>query len=187
MKRKLKNLKRKSRNQTNQRGSEKMKHAYKPLLILMSSLCLCFISCGKSYQNIPIESLTSSLASYEGKNVTLSGVPTEPKEGGFSPPTPIYDGYWKLMVNGVACVEKVNFENEPRIRAARRLAAKAKQSGKPVTLSGVVKRGLVEMDSFEGVKTKTPFLKSKDQYYSYLYFYEWSPFAYKLNDRAMRQ
>lgn len=152
--------------------------------IFILTLLFCFLSCAKSYQRLPVEDLASNLRLYEGQNVMLSGLPTEPKEGGFYSPTPIYDGYWRIMLNGIVCVEKVNFENEPRIRAARILAAKAKQSGKAVTLSGVVKHGVVEIDSFEGIKTGTPFLKSKDQYYSYLYFYEWSPFAYKLNARA---
>jgi hypothetical protein len=156
-----------------------MKH----IIFILISL-FCFLSCGKSYQHIPVGDLASNLRLYEGQSVTLSGLPTEPKEGGFSPPSPIYDGYWRIMVNGITCVERVNFENEPRIRAARILAAKAKRSGKVVTLSGVVKHGIMEIDLFEGIKTDTPFLKSKDQYYSYLYFYEWSPFAYKLNARA---
>lgn len=158
-----------------------MKHIF---ILIILILLLGVFSCAKSYQRFPAEDLVSNLSLYEGKNVILSGIPTEPKEEGFSPPTPIYNGYWRIMISGILCVEEVNFENEPRIREARLLAAKAKQSGKAVTLSGVVKHGVVDIDSFEGIKTDTPFLKRQDQYYSYLYFYEWSPFAYKLNPRA---
>ena len=150
-------------------------------------ICLLAIGCGKTYQ--PVAGGTgqqSSAASYEGQRISISGVPEVPKRQDFLAPTPLYDGHWTIVVGDFHCIETVNFENEPRIRAILQIADTARQQGQPVKVSGVIKHGQLEMEYFEDIRTDTPWYKNGRPYYSYAKYYEWYPFAYTPNSRTLK-
>ena len=103
----------------------------------------------------------------------------------FVPPTPAHEGYWHVKVNGVNFIGYINFENAPRIRAIRKMAEDARKKNQKVTVAGKVRRGFVELESFNGIRTDTPWYKKSNPHYSYRHYYQWYPFAYEPNERAV--
>jgi hypothetical protein len=154
-------------------------------------LILCFLiigsyGCGRTYQSIAVENLKTEPQNYEGEQITISGVPASAQARDFLSPTPLRDGYWMLVIDGVRCAETVNFENEPRIRSMLQLAESAEKAGRSITVSGRMKAGVLELKHFEGVRTDTTWYKNKQPYYSYGEYYEWYPFAYSPNSRVSK-
>ncbi len=155
---------------------------------IMSFISLFFITslgCGRAYQSITADNLSAPLNRYDGQRVSISGIPAAPQHHDFLPPTPWRAGQWTLVVNGVRCIETLNFENEPRIRSMLQMAASARKKKQPVAVSGKMVGGQLEMESFEGIHTDTSWYKNKNPYYSYGDYYEWYPFAYSPNSRAL--
>ena len=65
------------------------------------------------------------------------------------------------------------------------MAASARKERRPITVSGKVSGGELEMELFEGIHTDTAWYKNRNPYYSYIEYYEWYPFAYSPNSRAL--
>lgn len=154
--------------------------------IVLTGLLLLIAGCGKTYQSVAIENLKMQPDSYNKKQITISGIPSPPQRGDFSSPTPLHDGYWTFVINGIRCAEMVNFENEPRIRSMVQMLADAVQAKRPIKVSGKLKGQILDIASFEGIRTSTPWYKNKNPYYSYSQYYEWSPFAYSPNVRTSK-
>ena len=148
--------------------------------------CVTWLGCGKTYQSISADDLAAQLNGHERQRISILGVPEAPHQGDFLPPMPYHEGQWRLVVNGVSCMETVNFENQPRIRSMLQMAASARKENRPIKVSGIVKKGQLEVEYFEGIRTDTAWHKDKNPYYSYAAYYEWSPFAYSPNARVFR-
>ncbi|MCE2396114.1 hypothetical protein J4G02_16265 [Candidatus Poribacteria bacterium] len=145
------------------------------LILFLCWGCIIWLGCGKTYQSISADSLGTQLSGHEGQ-----------RHGDFLQPMPYNEGQWRLVVNGVSCMETVNFENQPRIRSMLQMAASARKENRPIRISGVVKEGKLDIEYFEGMRTDTAWHKDKNPYYSYAAYYEWSPFAYSPNARVFR-
>lgn len=160
----------------------------KPIKIILFLCwgCVTWLGCGKTYQSISTDNLEAHLSGHEGQRISILGVPETPLHGDFLPPMPYNEGHWRIVVNGVSCVETVNFENQPRIRSMLKMAASARKENRPIKVSGVVKEGQLGIEYFEGIRTDTAWHKNKNPYYSYAAYYEWSPFAYSPNARVFR-
>ena len=156
------------------------------IILLLCWGCVAWLGCGKMYQSIPVDNLGTQLNSYEGQRISILGVPEVLHHGDFLQPMPYNEGQWRLVVNGVSCMETVNFENQPRIRSMLQMAASARKENRPIRISGVVKEGKLDIEYFEGMRTDTAWHKDKNPYYSYAAYYEWSPFAYSPNARVFR-
>ena len=142
--------------------------------------------CGRFYQSIIVDNLRTQLNSYEGQRVSIAGVPEALQRGDFLPPTPLHDGSWTLVINGVDCTAIINLENEPRIRSMLQMVASARKENRAITVSGIVKGSQLEMEFLEGIRTDTAWYKNKKPYYSYGEYYEWYPFAYSPNARVLK-
>ena len=152
-------------------------------------LFLTFIAslgCSRFYQSITDDNLRAQLDNYEGQEVSIADIPAAPHPRDFLPPTPLHDGHWTLVIKGVRCTETINFENEPRLRSMLRMVVSAREENRPITVSGVIKGGRLEMEFLEGIRTDTAWHKNKNPYYSYGEYYEWYPFAYSPNARVLK-
>ena len=155
------------------------------IVFFLSLSFLTLLGCGRAYQSITVDNLSAQLNRYEGERLSIAGIPDGPRHHDFLPPTPWREGHWTLVVNGVRCIETLNFENEPRIRSLLQMAASARKKKQSIAVSGKMVGGQLEMESFEGIHTDTSWYKNKNPYYSYGDYYEWYPFAYSPNSRAL--
>jgi hypothetical protein len=156
-------------------------------IILLS--CLVFVTlfgCAQAYQSVSVDNPSRQLTGYEGQRISIAGIPNAPQRRDFLPPTPLREGRWGLVVNGVRCTETINFENEPRIRSMLQIALSAQKENRPIRVSGRIKNGQLEMEYFDGMRTDTAWYKNKNPYYSYGEYYEWYPFAYSPNSRVLK-
>ncbi len=156
------------------------------VILLLCWGCITWLGCGKAYQSITTDNLGPRLNSYEGRRISILGIPEAPHHADFLPSMPYNEGRWRIVVNGVICMETVNFENQPRIRSMLQMAASARRDNRPVTVSGIVKGGQLDIEYFEGIRTDTAWHKNKNPYYSYAAYYEWYPFAYSPNARVSK-
>ncbi len=154
------------------------------IILILCWGCVTWLGCGKTYQSIAIDNLRVQLNRYEGQRISILGVPEAPHHGDFLPPMLDNEGEWRIVVNGINCTEKVNFENQPRIRSMLQMAAAARRENRPIEVSGIIKEGQLDIEYFEGVRTDTAWHKNKNPYYSYAAYYEWYPFAYSPNARV---
>jgi hypothetical protein len=145
------------------------------------------VGCGKVYEPVASDNLKQGrLENYEGRRISIVGVPGASERKDFLSPTPWREGEWAIVVNDVSCNETVNFENEPRIRTMLQIADAARKEKRPVKVSGVVKEGRLQMEYFEDIRTDTPWFKNKSPYYSYGEYYDWYPFAYSPNVKTLK-
>lgn len=161
----------------------------KPAILIRLFLCCFWVvtwGCGKTFQSITADNLRTQSSNYEGKLITISGIPSPSEHGDFLPATPLSKGYWMLVIDGVRCAGTVNFENEPRIRSMLQIATSAQKEHRPVTVKGKMRGGILEMKFFEGIRADTAWYKNKNPYYSYSEYYEWNPFAYSPNSRVLK-
>ena len=149
-------------------------------LIFLCLLLITFLGCARTYQSISADTLI------QGQRVSVSGIPQKPEFRDFVPPTPSHKGYWHVKVSGVNFIGYVNFENAPRIRAIRKMAENAREKNRKVAVAGKAKEGFVELESFNGIRTDTPWYKNSNPHYSYRYYYQWYPFAYEPNEMAIQ-
>ena len=156
------------------------------ILLLLCWGCITWLGCGKTYQSIAADNLEAKLSGHEGQRISILGVPEVPLHGDFLPPMPYNKGQWRIVVNGVSCMETVNFENQPRIRSMLKMATSARKENRPIKVSGIVKGGQLEIEYFEGIRTDTAWHKNRNPYYSYATYYQWSPFAYSPNARVLK-
>jgi len=127
-----------------------------------------------SYRAAEFSDINDRPDRFQNTRVEVSGVPQIPMSNDFVPPNYFHKGYWAVIVDGQVCVEQINFENEDRVVACRKLALKAARTGKKVTVKGKVSRGIVDVESFEDIKTDTPWYKDQRPHYEHpLYLYNW--------------
>ncbi len=145
------------------------------ILMMLSSLLLSpLLGCGVSYKAANPNNVVDRPDRFQGSRVEISDVPNIPRRNDFAPPSYFHKGYWTVVVDGQVCVEEINFENENRVVACRRLAKKAAKEGKVVTVKGKIKQGIVDIEYFEGIKTDTPWYKDQSPYYQHpTYLYKW--------------
>ena len=165
--------------------------------ILFSVMLIMLVGCGVSYRKATPENVTDRPDRFQNRRVEISGVPEPRRRQDFAPPSYFHKGYWSVVVDGQVCVEEINFENENRVIACRKLAEKAASEGKSVTVKGEINGGIVDIDNFEGISTNTPWYKDQQPYYhnpTYLYnwggyrpYYWWSNHYYGLSYKPLNQ
>ena len=144
------------------------------LVMLFSLLLVPLLGCGVSYKTAVPGDIVDRPDRFHGQRIEISDVPEFPLRNGFAPPNYFHKGFWTVIVDGQVCVEEINFENENRIVACRRLAKKAAKAGKEVTVKGKIKQGVVDIEYFEGIKTDTPWYRDQRPYYQHpTYLYNW--------------
>jgi len=142
--------------------------------MLSAVLLISVLGCGASYRIAIPNDVADRPDRFQNERIELSGVPKIPRRNDFAPPNYFHKGYWSVIVDGQLCVEEINFENENRVVACRRLARKAAREGKKVTAKGRMSRGVVDIEYFEGIKTDTPWYKDQRPYYQHpFYLYNW--------------
>ena len=149
-------------------------------MIFISLFLIALLGCARTYQSITTDTFI------QGQRVSVSGIPQKPASLDFVPPTPAHEGYWHVKVNGVNFVGYVNFENVPRIRAIRKMAANAREENRKVTAAGKAGEGFVELELFNGIRINTPWYKNSNPHYSYRHYYQWKPLAYEPNKMATK-
>ncbi|MFC1713644.1 hypothetical protein ACFL6S_08250 [Candidatus Poribacteria bacterium] len=143
------------------------------LMILFSLLLASLPGCGVSYKTAAPNDVIDRPDRFQGRRIEISDVP-QISRNDFAPPNYFHKGYWTVAVDGQVCVEEINFENENRVVACRRLALKAARAGKEVTVKGKMKQGIVDIEYFEGIKTDTPWYRDQRPYYEHpTYLYNW--------------
>jgi len=152
-------------------------------LLLVGVLIISLFGCLKTYKPVGAEKFQAKL--YDGQRISVSGIPQETGRQDYVQPTPLHGGIWRVKISGVVFAQKVNYENEPRIRAMRLTAERARKNKKEVKVEGKVKNGVVDLESFQGIKTDTCWYKTRNPHYSYGYYYNWYPFAYEPNARIL--
>ena len=147
------------------------------LVMLSAVLLIPLLGCGASYRATIPNDIADRPDRFQSERVELSGVPEVPKRSDFAPPNYFHKGYWSVIVDGQICVEEINFENENRIVACRKLARKAAREGKKIAVRGQIKRGIIDIEYFEGIKTDTPWYKDQSPYYQHpFYLYNWGTY-----------
>lgn len=152
-------------------------------LLLIGVLIISLFGCIRTYKPVSAEKFQTKL--HEGQRISVSGIPQEAGRQDYVQPTPLHNGIWRVKINGVFFTQKVNYENEPRVRAMNLMAERARKSKKEVKVEGKVKNGVVDLESFQGIKTDTSWYKTRNPHYSYGYYYNWYPFAYEPNARVL--
>jgi len=151
--------------------------------VLIGVLIISLFGCIGTYKSVSVEDFQAKR--YEGQRISVSGIPQEAGRQDYVQPTPLHDGIWRVKINGVVFRQKVNYENEPRIRAMRLMTERARKNKRKVKVEGKVKNGVVDLASFQGIKTDTSWYKNRKPHYSYGYYYNWYPFAYEPNARVL--
>jgi len=142
--------------------------------ILFVLLLIPLLGCGASYKTAASNDAFNRPDRFQDRRVEISDVPQTPQRNDFAPPSFFHKGYWKVIIDGQVCLEEINFENENRVIACRRLAEKAAKAGKKVTVKGKINRGIVDIEYFEDIKTDTPWYKDQRPYYQHPnYLYNW--------------
>ena len=138
------------------------------ILMMLSSLLLSpLLGCGTSYKTAAPNDVIDRPDRFQGSRIEISDVPQIPRRNDFAPPNYFHKGYWTVIVDGQVCVEEINFENENRVVACRRLARKAAKERREVTVKGKMKHGIVDIEYFEGIKTDTPWYKDQRPHYEH--------------------
>lgn len=141
---------------------------------LLTIMLILLLGCGVSYRATIPEDITNRPDRFQNRRVEISGVPELPRKSDFAPPSYFHKGYWSVIVDGQVCVEEINFENENRVIACRRLAKKAASEGRKITIKGEINDGFVDMELFEGISTNTPWYKDqRPDYHHPTYLYNW--------------
>ena len=144
------------------------------LVVFSAVLLISLLGCGASYRATISHDVMDRPDRFQHKRVELSGVPEIPKRNDFAPPNYFHRGYWSVVVDGQLCVEEITFENENRVVACRRLAEKAAKEGRKVSVKGKIRQGIVNIESFEDIKTDTPWYRDQKPYYAHpFYLYKW--------------
>ena len=145
--------------------------------VLSAVLLISLSGCGASYRAAISDEMIDRPDRFQDKRVELSGVPEIPRRHDFAPPNFFHKGYWSVIVDGQVCVEKINFENENRVVACRRLAKKAAKEGRKVEVKGKIVQGIVDIEYFEDIKTDTPWYKDHRPSCDHpFYLYKWGDF-----------
>jgi hypothetical protein len=137
-------------------------------------ILISLLGCVVSYRTAVPNDVINRPDRFQCKRIEVSGVPEIPRRNDFAPPNYFHKGYWSVIVDGQLCIEEINFENENRVVACRKLAEKAAERGKKVKVKGKINRGIVDIEYFEGIKTNTPWYKDQRPYYQHpAYLYNW--------------
>ena len=143
-------------------------------VILFAVLLISLLGCGASYRAAISNDVVDRPDRFQSKRIEISGVPEIPRRNDFAPPNYFHKGYWSVIVDGQLCVEEINFENENRVVACRKLARKAARKGEKVTVKGKINQGVVDIECFEDIKTDTSWYKDQRPYFQHpFYLYSW--------------
>jgi hypothetical protein len=146
-------------------------------VMLSVVLLISLLGCVASYRTAIPNDVVDRPDRFQDKRIEVSGVPEIPQRNDFAPPNYFHKGYWSVIVDGQLCVEEINFENEDRVVACRKLARKAAKEGRKVTVKGKINRGVVDIEYFESIKTDTPWYKDQRPYYQHpFYLYNWGEY-----------
>ncbi len=124
-------------------------------IISSAILLVSLLGCSASYRAAIPNDVADRPDQFQHRRIEISGVPEIPQRNDFAPPNYFHKGYWSVVVDGQLCIEEINFENENRVVACRKLAKKAAKDGRKVTVKGKIELGIVNIEHFEGIKTDT--------------------------------
>ena len=150
----------------------------KRVVVAIIGTVIFLLGCGVKYEVIDPGEIVLKPVRFESSHVIITGIPQQPDRRDFQCPTSFFYGNWYFKINGQLCHERVKWENFSRILACRNLFERAVEKGEKITIAGQVRRGIVELESLQDLKTDTPWYERERPFFCHSYPPCWRPVDY---------